>query len=266
MCRSTLTVFVNVPRPYPQQTCACTMLCPAGLYILTDPSSILVLKDGQIVEQGSHKELLAQDGVFAAMWADQISANGDPNVSIGSKKEAVSGYLEDEPAAEPNAATEEVPQEQSAPNVITVDTPEQIPGTLEPVEGDAPEPSEDKPTAPLSFPTDDTASQRAGLARQATDASGGIAFADSSPPSRTGTPDPEAETKRKRISSQNLSRFARKMSLATRRPTGSASEGTPTPQDEATPRGSSDSPNASIQGDIGGKSKKQDKKKRMSIF
>lgn len=252
------------------------MFCPEKPRLLIILSSILVLKDGQIIEQGSHKELLAQDGVFAAMWADQISANGDPNTSIGSKKEAVSGYLEDEPAGpNANAATEDdVPQEQPAPDFV--DTPEQIPGTLEPIDADAPpvpfkesraELPEDKPTAPLSFPTNDTASQKTGNERQATDASGGITFADSSPPSRTGTPDPDAEPKRKRISSQNLSRFARKMSLATRRPTagGSSGDGTPTPQEggsEATPRGSSDSPNASVQGDIGGKSKK----KRKSIF
>ena len=207
--------------------------------------------------------------MFATMWADQISTNGDPNVSIGPKKEGVSGYLEDEPEPEPNGAMkDEVP----ASNIITVNTPEQIPETLEPVDIDAPhvpskesqEPPEDKPTAPLSFPN-------TGNERQPTDASGGITFADSSPPSRTGTPDPDAEPKRKRISSQNLSRFARKISLATRRPTASSStgDGTPTPQEggsEATPRESFDSPDASIQGDIGSKSKKQDKKKRKSIF
>ena len=225
----------------------------------------MVLKDGQIVEQGSHKELLAQDGVFATMWADQISANGDPSVSIGSKREGVSGYLEDEPEAEPNGAVkDEVP----VSNIIN--TPEQTSGAFEPVDIDAPavpakESKEEPPegrTAPLSFPANS-----AGDDRQPTDASGGITFADSSPPSRTGTPDPDAEPKRKRISSQNLSRLARKMSLATRRPTASSStgDGTPAPQEgsEATPRESLDSPDASIQGD---KSKKQDKKKRRSIF
>lgn len=33
---------------------------------------ILVLKDGQIVEQGGHRELLEQNGIFAKMWADQV--------------------------------------------------------------------------------------------------------------------------------------------------------------------------------------------------
>ncbi|KAG2121409.1 P-loop containing nucleoside triphosphate hydrolase protein, partial [Suillus cothurnatus] len=35
---------------------------------------IMVLKDGRIVEQGSHRELLELNGLFASMWADQISA------------------------------------------------------------------------------------------------------------------------------------------------------------------------------------------------
>jgi len=35
---------------------------------------ILVLKNGEIIEQGNHKELLTLDGVFASMWADQVSS------------------------------------------------------------------------------------------------------------------------------------------------------------------------------------------------
>ncbi|OCH83986.1 P-loop containing nucleoside triphosphate hydrolase protein [Obba rivulosa] len=34
--------------------------------------SILVLEKGEIVEQGSHAELLARNGVFATMWMDQV--------------------------------------------------------------------------------------------------------------------------------------------------------------------------------------------------
>ncbi|CAL1707785.1 unnamed protein product [Somion occarium] len=52
---------------------------------------ILVLKDGQIVEQGTHSELLAHDGVFASMWADQISSSD----AASSHKKDISGYAVD---------------------------------------------------------------------------------------------------------------------------------------------------------------------------
>lgn len=37
------------------------------------------MKDGQVVEQGTHSELLAMNGLFAQMWADQISST-DPEL------------------------------------------------------------------------------------------------------------------------------------------------------------------------------------------
>lgn len=37
-----------------------------------------MLKDGQIVEQGTHRELLERNGVFATMWADQNSSDEAP--------------------------------------------------------------------------------------------------------------------------------------------------------------------------------------------
>ena len=62
-------------------------IASANLYVLTNPLlfpyglliprvlyvSILVFKDGEIVEQGTHRELLARNGHFAKMWADQVS-------------------------------------------------------------------------------------------------------------------------------------------------------------------------------------------------
>ncbi|KDQ21393.1 hypothetical protein BOTBODRAFT_25832 [Botryobasidium botryosum FD-172 SS1] len=64
---------------------------------------ILVLKDGQIVEQGSHRELLAQGGMFASMWAEQITADEDGETamlddrSASSSKGAMNGYIVDMP-------------------------------------------------------------------------------------------------------------------------------------------------------------------------
>jgi len=96
-----------------------------------------------------------------------------------------------------------------------------------------------------------------------------------SPPSRTGTPDPENEPKRKRISSQNFQRLARRISLTTRRQSSSSSiipglsfKRDQSPRvsiDDNTQRaeGSStnDSPAGSLRGDDKGKSKKNKKKK-----
>jgi ABC transporter ATM len=36
-----------------------------------------VLKDGQVVEQGTHEELLMKDGLYKSMWVQQSSYGGD---------------------------------------------------------------------------------------------------------------------------------------------------------------------------------------------
>ena len=38
------------------------------LRTIYDSDRILVLKDGQVVETGSHRELLEHDGVYAELW------------------------------------------------------------------------------------------------------------------------------------------------------------------------------------------------------
>lgn len=57
--------------------------------------SILVLKEGQIVESGSFRELLVQNGIFATMWADQVSADDELVDRASYQKDAVSGYTID---------------------------------------------------------------------------------------------------------------------------------------------------------------------------
>jgi hypothetical protein len=236
---------------------------------------ILVLKEGQIIEQGNHKQLVELNGVFAGMWAEQITAAGGLSVN-GGLREPVSGYqvddaipLSDKPVtadidaaptqdtAEPQIEAPEAPTEDTAP-AQDIDLEKTGPQDLLSPDGSAAAavagtqvddaattnrssdlgggpvsdaaPSKANPvafptsdSAPVAFPTstsDETASQKAPSTTQ----SPGITFAQGvSTPERTGTPDPESETKRKRISSQNFQRLARRLSVTTKRATGSVS-------------------------------------------
>jgi ATP-binding cassette subfamily B protein len=49
-----------------------TLVIAHRLSTITDADEILVLRDGEIVERGSHTGLLEADGVYAAMWAAQV--------------------------------------------------------------------------------------------------------------------------------------------------------------------------------------------------
>ncbi len=48
-----------------------TLVIAHRLSTITDADEILVLRDGEIAERGSHNSLLEIDGVYAAMWAAQ---------------------------------------------------------------------------------------------------------------------------------------------------------------------------------------------------
>jgi hypothetical protein len=135
-------------------------------------------------------------------------------------------------------------------------------------------------STPIAFPTstsDETASQKAPSTTQTP----GITFAQGvSTPERTGTPDPESETKRKRISSQNFQRLARRLSVTTkragsvsgipilgnfRRDTTSGSGSTPAQEStdgDAGPKVSSESPAPSISDSDKDKTKKEKEKKK----
>ncbi|KAG6813687.1 hypothetical protein H0H92_008535 [Tricholoma furcatifolium] len=276
---------------------------------------ILVLKDGQIVEQGSHKELLSQDGIFATMWADQVSTSDDRiSMDDTSVKKEVSGYAVEEPVEQAEveaipAASEssEAPAADAAtevPEVIAVqqtkliafptgdDTPEIEPQQEEVVSSSplihAPVPITPV-MAPLAFPTSDepedeveTPAQiqsqpdtpKPDSERVSTPQAPAVSFPAhlNTPPSRTGTPDPESEPKRKRISSQNFQRLARRISTTARRQSAAILPNIPIPglkrdsprvsvDDNSQRREGTDSPAGSIRGDGEGKKKKEKKDK-----
>ncbi|KAI5123873.1 hypothetical protein M0805_005690 [Coniferiporia weirii] len=236
---------------------------------------ILVLKDGQIVEQGNHRELLEKDGVFAAMWADQIRAEEPQFAPFGGKQE-VSGYavesakaadievpttgstgsgLEPVPetvAGEVDAAAQTVPDSEGRIAAVPAETESKdgttdtsyaavaasepaadasvidyAPDSVAPSEAPIAFPSSEPvafPSEPVSFPSYDESPEpereSESAAQPVTAATtGGVTFDDSVqfPSSRSGTPDPSGDTKRKRTASQNFQRFARRVSLVGRR-------------------------------------------------
>ncbi|MCB5943752.1 ABC transporter ATP-binding protein/permease [Acidocella sp. KAb 2-4] len=54
-----------------------TLVIAHRLSTITDADEILVLREGLIVERGSHQALLAKGGVYAGMWAAQVERDED---------------------------------------------------------------------------------------------------------------------------------------------------------------------------------------------
>ncbi|KAJ6497879.1 mitochondrial half-size ABC transporter [Mycena sanguinolenta] len=303
---------------------------------------ILVLKDGQIVEQGSHAELLASDGIFASMWANQITTSADEPTGPVPETEAEVEEVQPEAAGysvEPDLTTEaievvaeegmtgttevaqdEVIVESPDPDVApsseapetTQDTAKPLPAVPDsaadtapvafpasepepeaapaPVAFPASEPEPEAAPAPVAFPTSDSSlppssplaaepmafpvsDDTSVPAPAVSGATPGVTF-EPGLVSPTTSPDPDAEPKRKRISSQNFQRLARRISLTTRRQAGGSSSSSITNmipglkrdksgddnslRGEGSGRDSMDSPTASLTDKA--KLKKKDKK------
>jgi hypothetical protein len=269
------------------------------------------------------------DGLFASMWANQVSRTDDhpPSVSGTSIKKKVSGYsmgasgtvegetkenmeeafepveesLPTQTFSEPDSSGKlatfqhyELAASQSTPSMppsaqedqedqVEFPTPVELPDHHKVMQTtEVPVQSLTPISAPITFPSseinppliprDEPAILPAPIPA--------VTFGASvnSPPSRTGTPDPEIEPKRKRISSQNFQRLARRISLTTRRQSSSSSiipgfnlkrDQSPrvsTDDNGARTEGSStnDSPAGSLRGDDKGKLKKKEKSKKGS--
>lgn len=210
---------------------------------------ILVLKDGQLVESGSFKELVQSDGPFASLWADHIGTGAPvPGSSSATASGAAEGYdaqLGEGSAAEafisesPRATSVRAPTasvrapsvrptpsfkaDSVAPSVPTKDF--SIPFAFTPAAGGPEQVALSAPSAsaPIAFPkTDDSRSIDSGSQAHVRLPTS-ITFDTSATPPRVATPDPtggsspprDTEGKRKRISSQNFQRLARRLSLST---------------------------------------------------
>lgn len=276
------------------------------MYVSSDPYvssipdeaifSILVLKDGQIVEQGSHSELLAQGGIFAAMWADQITASED---GIPVAETAAAGYsVEDAAAVEETAPVTDEPTQDVEPAEasyaeVAAKAPE-ADGAIAPAE-DAPVNESAEPEASVAFPSSPTAEELPAPDEEVASPvafpggeeaaspdplvspplqNPGVTFVSSDPPSGRATPDPATEPKRKRISSQNFQRLARRISISGRREGSTSSipnilprlkrESSGPAKESSSGDGSlarTDSPSASVQGDDGSTKKEKEKAK-----
>lgn len=172
---------------------------------------IMVLKDGRIVEQGSHRELLELNSHFASMWADQISASEDPKTSAGYDVDDDAPVV-DVPESETRSTAVEEP--------IVIDYTQVVPAAIEA-----------KPDAPILFPVTDDAPQMFPTTASTSDApsihsypersaipahvqGASVTFdAKATTPPRTGSPEPK-----RGLSTHNIQRLARKISLSGKAP------------------------------------------------
>lgn len=183
---------------------------------------IVVLKDGGIVEQGSHRELLGQDGLFASMWAQQVSASEEPLTS----KPGVGYDMDEAPVVD---VPESVTMSSAVDDRVVAESPQVVPASLQVKEGEADvgvafPVSDDaagvvSDSGPLAFPTTSTSNAPSVRSHPTGHAHGVSVTFDAgalNTPPRTGTPEPGSGSGRKTV--QNIQRLARRISLSGKGP------------------------------------------------
>ena len=91
---------------------------------MVNANQILVLKDGHIVERGTHEELLSLPGVYAGMWNQQLekeaeeAEEGEEEEIIEAKKDAKD--LNSLAAGQPKQSTSQAGPVSQVPPTTTV--------------------------------------------------------------------------------------------------------------------------------------------------
>ncbi|KAI6000744.1 hypothetical protein EDD15DRAFT_1791311 [Pisolithus albus] len=198
---------------------------------------IIVLKDGEIVEQGAFDELVGANGVFASMWAEYVQST---SALADSPRPATTSLRPTDSVRAPSfrAPAASIRAESTAPivppkdNTVPVSFPtsgaeEDLATAPTPVAFPTSGDPSSQTGGPVAFPVSDDARSVASQPRAAIPGhvqGASVTFDTTTTPPRSGTPDPSGtpnadatEGKRKRISSQNFQRLARRISLSTPR-------------------------------------------------
>ena len=96
-----------------------TLTIAHRLSTIVDADEILVLKAGEIVERGSHRELMAAGGLYAEMWAMQREATEAEEALARVRRQDAAGVVERRRVNDPGH-----PKGEAAADGVAADEPE----------------------------------------------------------------------------------------------------------------------------------------------